>query len=122
MTATETMERRTFDQPDETRPAGSGIARILQVGGLGLMHLTLPPGWRWSKDIEPIAHTGSCQAPHLFYTLSGRIRVRMDDGSEDEFGPGDVGLVPPGHDAWTVGDEPVVHIDITGSGVWARPQ
>lgn len=120
MTATHTLERRTFDQPDETRPADSGKALIVRAGESRLMHVTLPPDWRWSKDVEPIAHTGSCQAQHVFYTLSGRIHVRMDDGTEEEFGPGDVGSVPPGHDAWTVGDEPVVYLDISGSGVWAK--
>jgi quercetin dioxygenase-like cupin family protein len=121
MNATETMQRRTFDAPDETRPAGSGQAKIVNLGQIGLMHVTLPPAWRWSKDVQPLTHTDSCQAPHMFYVLSGRIHVAMEDGSEDEFGPSDVGMVPPGHDAWTVGEEPVVYLDITGSGVWAKP-
>ena len=44
----------------------------------------------------------------------------MDDGSEDEFGPGEVSLLPPGHDAWVVGDEPVVVIDISGMAEYAK--
>ena len=48
------------------------------------------------------------------YHISGRLRVKMDDGSEQEFGLGDVSHVPPGHDAWVLGSEPVVVIDITG--------
>jgi len=122
MTMTQTVERRTFQQPDERRPAGSGEARILNVGEIGLMRVTLPAGWRWSIDVDPVVRTGSCQAPHLVYVLSGRIHIRMEDGTEEELGPADVGTVPPGHDAWTVGDEPVVYLDITGSGVWAKPQ
>ena len=42
---------------------------------------------------------------HIGYALSGRLHVAMDDGSELEYGPGDVVLVPPGHDGWTVGAE-----------------
>jgi|WetSurMetagenome_2_1015567.scaffolds.fasta_scaffold1184697_1 hypothetical protein len=42
------------------------------------------------------------------YVVSGRMAVRMDDGATAELGPGDVGVVPPGHDAWVVGNEPVV--------------
>jgi hypothetical protein len=45
---------------------------------------------------------------------AGRLHVIMDDGSEAEFGPGDVSLLPPGHDAWVVGDEPAIVIDISG--------
>jgi len=121
VTATQQLEKRSFNQPDERRPAGSGEARIVNMGQIGLMQVSLPSGWRWSADVDPIVHTGSCQAPHLVYVLSGCIHIRMDDGSEEELGPTDVGAVPPGHDAWTVGDEPVVYLDITGSGVWARP-
>ena len=44
----------------------------------------------------------------------------MDDGSEEEFGPGEVSQLPPGHDAWVVGNEPVVVIDISGMGEYAR--
>jgi hypothetical protein len=45
----------------------------------------------------------------------------MDDGTEDEFGPGELALISPGHDAWVVGNEPVVSLDVTGTGVWAKP-
>src|SRR5438270_9904710 len=105
-----TLQKRSFDSPDETRPAGSGQAQVVNVGDMALMQVTLQPGWRWSKDVKPIAHTDSCQAPHLIHMLSGQIHVVMDDGSEEEFGPGDLGIVPPGHDAWTVGDNPCVYL------------
>lgn len=120
-TQTHTLQRRSFEDPDEVRPAGSGTARVVNAAHIGLMHVTLPAGWKWSKDVRPITHTGHCQAPHLVYVLSGRIHVVMEDGDSIELGPTDVGVVPPGHDAWTVGDEPVVYLDITGSGVWAKP-
>jgi quercetin dioxygenase-like cupin family protein len=122
MTTASALQKRTFDSPDEVRPAGRGSARIINAAQVGLMHVTLPPGWRWSTDVKPLAHTGTCQAPHLIYVLSGRIHVVMEDGTENEYGPTDVGVVPPGHDAWTLGNEPVVYLDITGSSVWARPQ
>jgi hypothetical protein len=44
----------------------------------------------------------------------------MDDGSQEEFGPGDVSLLPPGHDAWVVGEDPVVVMDISGMGNYAK--
>jgi mannose-6-phosphate isomerase-like protein (cupin superfamily) len=48
------------------------------------------------------------------------MKVRMDDGTEEEFGPGDVSIIPPGHDGWVVGNEPVVVIDITGMIDYAK--
>jgi quercetin dioxygenase-like cupin family protein len=84
------------------------------------MRVTLEPGWRWSEDVKPMAHTEMCQANHIIQVQSGRIRISYD-GTEVEFGPGDLGHIPPGHDGWVIGDEPVVYLDITGSGIWARP-
>jgi len=111
------MTKRNFDAPDETRPAGSGKADVVGMGALTMMRVTLPPGWRWSQDVQPVAKTASCQAPHMLYILSGRLRTVMDDGSAQEFGPGDLGAIPPGHDAWVVGNAPAVLLDITGAGV-----
>src|SRR5437660_12822731 len=99
----QTMSKRNFDSPDETRPAGSGKAEIINVDDMAMMRITLPAGWQWSKDVEPIAHTGSCQAPHLQYVISGRMHIKMDDGTEEEVGPGDMVVAPPGHDAWVLG-------------------
>jgi quercetin dioxygenase-like cupin family protein len=70
--------------------------------------------------VKPIAKTESCQAPHTQYIISGRMRVKMDDGSEEEFGPGDVGYLPPGHNAWIIGNEPCVAIDFTGMKEYAK--
>jgi hypothetical protein len=48
------------------------------------------------------------------------MRVKMDDGSEEEYGPGDVGYLPPGHNAWVIGGAPFVAIDFTGMGNYAK--
>jgi len=115
------MLQLNFETPDETRPAGSGKADVVNVGDMAMMRITLPPGWRWSRDLKAQANTDSCQAPHFQYHLSGRLGVKMDDGSEAEFGPGEISVLPPGHDAWVVGDDTVVVIDVTGANVWAKP-
>ena len=65
-------------------------------------------------SVQPIAKTKSCEAPHFQYHISGVLRVRMDDGTEFDCKPGDVSLLPSGHDAWTVGDEPAVVVDFQG--------
>ena len=74
--------------------------------------LVLELGWRWSENVKPIAGTDSCQVLHTGYHVSGRLHVRLDHGTE-EFGPGDAYVIPPGHDAWVVGDEPVVSVDMS---------
>ena len=111
------LEAKSFDRPDETRQfAGKGQAEVINVGGMAIARATFEPGWRWSQNVKPLAGTESCQAPHAGYILSGRMHIKMDDGTEGEAGPGDVFVAAPGHDAWVVGDEPCVAVDF-GAGV-----
>jgi hypothetical protein len=86
-----------------------------------VMRTILEPGWRWSQCVKPLVGTESCQVGHLVHVLSGRLAVRMDDGSQAEFGPGDVGVIPPGHDAWVVGNQPCVSLDFQGGATYAKP-
>jgi len=108
-------EHKNFAFPDETRSFGHGKAEIVHVNGAVIGRYTLEPGWRWSHDVKPIAGTAWCEAPHFQYHATGRLRVRMENGTEFELGPGDVSVLPPGHDAWVVGHEPVVLIDWFGA-------
>jgi hypothetical protein len=115
------MEVKNFDSPDETRPfEGKGEAHVLNIGGRVVGRGVFEPGWRWSVNVKPIAGTPSCGVSHLGYVLSGRMAVRMDDGTEGEVGPGDVFALPPGHDAWTVGDEPCIALDFGEFGDYAK--
>ncbi len=116
----DTTEHRSFTTPDETRPFPNGQAEILQVAGAEIGRLTFQPGWRWSTDVKPIAGTDSCEAPHFQYHLSGRLAIQMDDGSEFVAEPGDVTALPSGHDAWVVGEDPVVVVDWFGASNYAR--
>jgi class 3 adenylate cyclase len=92
-----------------------GTGELVHIGSLTIGRGILEPGWRWSTSLKPIQGTPSCQVHHLEVLLAGRFRVEMDDGEAAEFGPGDVFDVPPGHDAWVVGDEPVVIVDVSGN-------
>ena len=115
------LEVRNHDQADETRPfVDKGRVEIVNLAGGVVGRGTFEPGWRWSEHVKPIAGTESCQAPHMGYCVSGRMVVRMDDGTEKEVGPGDVLVIPPGHDAWVVGDEPCVQVNFTGMEVYAK--
>jgi quercetin dioxygenase-like cupin family protein len=118
------LEVKSLNSPDETRPfAAKGRAEIVHVGGMVVGRGVFEPGWRWSEHVKPIAQTDSCQAAHAGYVLSGRMHVRMDDGTEGEVGPGDVMVAGPGHDAWVVGDEPCIFVDFGASiGEYAKPK
>jgi quercetin dioxygenase-like cupin family protein len=116
------MIRKSLDSPEESRPFTDGKGKVdlvnLDSGAVG--RATFEPGWRWSSHVKPIAKTESCQAAHLGYYVSGRMAVRMDDGEELEFGPGDFAVIPAGHDAWVVGDQPCVVIDWQGFADYAK--
>lgn len=114
-----TLIDKNFSKPDEVREFPKGKMELITFNGSVVGKATLQPGWRWSTSVKSIAKTESCQAPHFQYHLSGVLKIKMDDGSEFECKPGDVTLVPPGHDAWVVGNEPVVIIDFQGMSNWA---
>jgi hypothetical protein len=92
----------------------------VNIGGTTIGRAVFEPGWRWSTSVKPLVNTGSCEAPHFQYHVSGTIKVLMDDGTEKEFNAGDVSLLPSGHDAWVVGNEPVVVIDFQGMADYAK--
>ncbi len=106
------LEIKSLSSPDETRPfADKGHADVVSLGAGPVLKSIHEPGWRWSEHVKPIAGTDSCQATHLAYVISGHLHVEMDDGTEGELAPGDICSIAPGHDAWTVGDEPCVVVD-----------
>jgi hypothetical protein len=112
---------KRFDRPDETRPfAGHGKVDVVELAGHTVGRGEFEPGWRWSNDVKPIAGTSSCQASHLGYCMSGRMRVQMEDGSLSEIGPGDTFAIPPGHDAETIGDESCVLLDFGEIAEYAK--
>jgi quercetin dioxygenase-like cupin family protein len=114
------LESKSLDQPDETRPVDKGKVQIVELDGATVMRTTFEPGWRWSESVKPKVGTESCEVHHVGYVISGRMHVRMDDGQELEVGPGDVLQIPPGHDAWIVGDEPYVGLDFKGGAEYAK--
>lgn len=116
------VEVKNFSNPDEVREFPDGRLELVKIGGVTVGHAVFEPGWRWSESVQPVAKTKSCQAPHFQYHLAGVLKVRMDDGSEFECRPGDVSLLPSGHDAWVVGDEPAVVVDFQGMRDYAKPQ
>jgi hypothetical protein len=108
-------EQKGFDTPDETRTFELGQLDLLKIGGSEIGRLTLQPGWRWSEHVKPLAGTDLCEAPHFQYHVQGILHVVMGDGTEFDATAGEVTTLPQGHDAWVVGDEPVVVVDWRGA-------
>ncbi len=121
MAVTHKTEHKAFANPDETREFPHSRAEIVNLGGSPVGRLVFEPGWRWSNDVRPIAKTASCEAPHFQYHVSGRLGIRMDDGTEFVAGAGDLTSLPSGHDAWVIGDKPVVVVDFYGASNYAKP-
>jgi hypothetical protein len=113
-------EMKSFGEPDEVRLFPKGKLELIRIGGATIGRATFEPGWRWSTSLQPIAKTKSCEAPHFQYHVAGVLRILMDDGMEFECKAGDVSLLPSGHDAWVVGDEPVVIVDFQGMIDYAK--
>jgi hypothetical protein len=97
-------EQKSFKEPDETRTFDYGVVDLVKIGGAEIGRLTLQPGWRWSEHVKPLAGTDLCEAPHFQYHVTGTLHIAL----------------PQGHDAWVVGDEPVVVVDWYGASNYAR--
>lgn len=116
------MQVKSLNQPDDTRAtADKGKIETVSLDGVTIGRMGLDAGWRWSEHVKPIVGTESCQVPHVGYVLSGRLMVRMDDGSEHELTPGDAYTIAPGHDAWVVGDERYSALEFASAERYATP-
>jgi class 3 adenylate cyclase len=115
------MQRKSLDLPDETRVIPHGRTDIWNLGDFVVGRIVFEPGWRWSKDVQPIAGTDWCEYHHLGLVIQGTLRYITPDGLEMEAGAGMLYEVLPGHDAWVVGDEAVIQYDFAGMRTFALP-
>jgi len=116
----ETFELKSLNSPEEVRKFDKGKVELVSVAGAAIGRATFEPGWKWSTCVKPIANTNSCQAAHFGYQVSGTLTTRMDDGTEKTSNAGDFLNIPPGHDAWVVGNEAVVVLDFQGMVDYAK--
>jgi hypothetical protein len=114
---------KSFDDADETRTPDKTTMDVLDLGTAKAARVTFEPGWKWSECIKPVVGTESCQARHVGMVVSGRIHIVHDDGTTVEAGAGSAYVIEPGHDAWVVGDEPLVGFEFesTTAETFARP-
>lgn len=110
---------KNLANPDEIFRFPKGSEEIVDLGDITVGRVLTEPGWRWSKDVKPLVGGEWCQARHVGVVISGRFGVTLEDGSRLELGPNDVYEIPPGHDGYTVGDEPAVVIEWTGLRAFA---
>ena len=110
---------KSFDTPDDVLRFPKLTAQLVEVGELTVGYLVTEPGWRWSEHVRPTVGGEWCQARHVGVILSGRVAVQLQDGELREFGPNDVFDIPPGHDGWTLGDEPCIQIEWAGLHTFA---
>ena len=115
-----TYEHKDFAAPDEVREFDKGRVELINIGTGVVGRLVLDPGWRWSESVKPLAGTELCEAPHFQYHVSGTLRIITSEGKEFDAAPGMVTSLPSGHDAYVVGDDPVVIVDFFGATHYAE--
>jgi hypothetical protein len=114
------IQAKCLGSPDEVRSFEKGQMDVVSLGEITVGKAVFKSGRRWSECVKPIAGTDSCHVPHVGYVVSGRMKVLMDDGAEMEHGPDDAIAIPPGHDAWILGDEACVVLDFAGADQYAK--
>jgi hypothetical protein len=114
------FEKKSFDAADEVRSLDKTTVEVLKYPGASVARFTFQPGWKWSECVGPKVGTESCQATHLGAVVTGNMHVVRNDGSTIDVGPGESYSIPPGHDAWVVGDEPFVGFEFESADTYAK--
>ena len=116
------LQARIFDTEGELRTFPNGLTQVVKLGDVTVARAVYQPGWRWSKDMPAIVKTDSCHVHHLAFAIAGALHVETDDGQKIDVSAGAIYEIPPGHDAWVVGDAPFVTIDWTSAHAWATQE
>lgn len=115
------LQAKSHDTPDEVRSPAKTRIEVVHLDGYTIGRFNFEPGWRWSECVKPVVNTDQCQASHVGYVVTGTLTVRMQDGTETTIGAGESYTIPPGHDAWVVGDQPFVGIEVMSADQYAKP-
>jgi quercetin dioxygenase-like cupin family protein len=115
------FETKSHSSPDEVRTPDKSRVEIVRLEGFSLGRFTFEPGWRWSQCIKPVVKTEACQLSHVGYAISGRLTVRLKDGTLKTISSGESYTIPPGHDAWVEGKERFVGIEVMSAEQYAKP-
>jgi quercetin dioxygenase-like cupin family protein len=115
------FESKSHNSPDEVRTPDKTRVEIVRLEGFTIGRFTFEPGWRWSNCIKPVVNTDQCQLSHVGYAISGRLTVRLKDGTNKTIGAGESYTIPPGHDAWVEGNERFIGIEVMTADQYAKP-
>jgi quercetin dioxygenase-like cupin family protein len=116
------LASKSHTTPDEVRTPSKSRVEVVRLEGFTLGRFTFEPGWRWSECIKPVVKTESCQVSHVGYAVSGRMVVRLADGTQKTITAGESFTIPPGHDAWIEGNERFVSIEVMSAEQFAKPK
>lgn len=106
-------------EPEEVIEFPGARIELVDLGDLTVARGRFEPGWRWSTHVRPKVGGEWCQAHHIGVVLSGRMGVSFPDGSTMEVEPNGVYDIPPGHDGYVIGHEPVDSIEWSGVRAFA---
>ena len=112
---------KSLNEPDEKRRPDKSEINVSTVGDYTIGRFTFEKGWRWSESIKPVVHTDSCQNNHVGYCVAGTLQVQLTSGETATVTAGDTFTIPPGHDAWVVGDDQWVAIEFLSAATYAKP-
>ena len=116
------FETKSHDNPDEVRAPNKTRVEVVRLPGFTMGRLNFDPGWKWSECVKPVVGTDSCQVSHVGYAVSGRLTVRLNDGTQKTIKKGESYTIPPGHDAWVEGSEPFVCVEVMSAEQFAKPK
>jgi hypothetical protein len=117
------ISAKSFDSATEVRTPDKARIEVVDLGSAKAMRMTAQPGWRWSESVKPVVGTDSCRARHVGTVTSGSLRVRHDDGTEQDIIAGSAYVIEPGHDAWVTSSEPFVAFEFESATAetYAKP-
>ena len=115
------LEQKSFDSAADVRQFDKGRMDVVKLAGSSIGRGTFEPGWRWSESVGPMIGADECPLAHTGFVLSGRMHIAMSDGNEFEVSAGEAIHIAPGHDAWTLGDEPCVVLEVLSAAEYAQP-
>jgi class 3 adenylate cyclase len=110
---------KDLGRPDEIIELPFLTVHLVDLGDITVGHFVNEPGWSWYEHVRPSVGGEWCQARHPGMVISGRLGVEFEDGTRMDVGPNEVFDIPPGHNGWTIGDEPCVQIEWSGIRAFA---
>ena len=92
------MKIKKEDIPVTMEAPGTIMRGLPGLGGMTVAFNEIPAGTDFSPLLQGLKND-SCHCPHWGYVVEGELRIKYDDGTEENLATGDVFYLPPGHTA-----------------------